>query len=710
MVPSSPTHDEFANILMGRLARAGEEATLVYDDRRFCLLMNRAGDSAGALDISGLQQLAQWYERFTQARNDSQREAILDQFVDFWFATKQQARSGRAADTSRMLPLVRSRFNHEMTKLQLAVSNPKQAAEIESQLAYHVFAGHLAVTIGEEFQHSYRQLTRHDLEQFGLSFAEALAAAKANLSRRDANFAGGPRFELVEDMLWCPAGELSNNNSAALLYADEIRRLPVRGQHVAVVPHSQIVWITGSANIKALRWLSELTLQEVREHPAPISALPFILDNDQWRPWLPATTHPAHAAMKMLHVHDASAVYDEQAELLRQKHLAQNVDLHLAEYRPMEVTKDDGQLEYYSVCVWTDSVATLLPKTDLIALQRLENREALERGATDTPEFGEVLCVPWERFEAHLGTRLRRQELYPERYLVDATLAESSWAVLAGEQHHFAAALLDGLAESKPAAATQSQSRLGWWIAGSMVGCASVFVTLFVVAIVGALMLMPRNERQFMPRNEAPFVPVPPRQELVELPPFAELDRPGLPLPELTWQRDGLVASSLGGSERPPVYKDVAPPGGWLVGLRLTKGKNWGGAIRAIQPIYQVGDAYHLGDRHGLPGGVSQTQLLARPGYAVGAVTVRAGLVMNAMQVEFHRVKEDGLDGGDAYQSEWVGCDGGHPHDPLRSDGPPIVGITGSYIEDHFGIRVYRAIPSPPVGQPLPLIEGGTRR
>ena len=153
-------------------------------------------------------------------------------------------------------------------------------------------------------------------------------------------------------------------------------------------------------------------------------------------------------------------------------------------------------------------------------------------------------------------------------------------------------------------------------------------------------------------------------------------------------------------------FDDAAPAGGLLVGLRCAKGTNWGGAIQAVQPIYQVGPGYAVGGRHGKLGGDEQT-LVAKPGYAVGAVQARAGLALNAVQLVFYRIAGQRLDPADRYASPWVGCEGGSPYQ-LDPQGDPIIGVFGHWADDLVSVGVEptqslpAAIPPPETSPPNP--------
>jgi hypothetical protein len=158
-------------------------------------------------------------------------------------------------------------------------------------------------------------------------------------------------------------------------------------------------------------------------------------------------------------------------------------------------------------------------------------------------------------------------------------------------------------------------------------------------------------------------------------------------------------------------FFDEAPAGGWLVGFRIVRGPNWGGALRSLQPIWQVEDKYHLGKLCGSEGGEAQTQVLAKPGYAVGKIESRAGLVNNAVRLTFYRVKDQRLDPDDSYTTQWLGSDGGGEMPAIGGRGEVIVGIGGTYRRDDdvVSIQGLVALPLPKVEKSLPKSTGTAR-
>src|SRR5262249_28856032 len=70
-------------------------------------------------------------------------------------------------------------------------------------------------------------------------------------------------------------------------------------------------------------------------------------------------------------------------------------------------------------------------------------------------------------------------------------------------------------------------------------------------------------------------------------------------------------------------------------------------------------------------------QVKARPGYAVGGLTGRAGLLLNGMSLTFMRINGSQLNPDDHYQSDWIGDRKGGSEASIASQGMLVVGIHG---------------------------------
>jgi len=155
-----------------------------------------------------------------------------------------------------------------------------------------------------------------------------------------------------------------------------------------------------------------------------------------------------------------------------------------------------------------------------------------------------------------------------------------------------------------------------------------------------------------------------------------------------TWPLEGsptpLAAINRNEAE---TFHDMAPDGAVLVGMRVSEGKTFGKSVQAFQPIYQIADAYRLGKWCGKPTD-NEKVLLAKPGYVVSRIIPRAGLVIDALQLEFSKAENGQLAPTGAYTSDWVGGQGGQKLDPLPKPAL-IVGIAGSSKESLESLEYY---------------------
>ena len=124
-------------------------------------------------------------------------------------------------------------------------------------------------------------------------------------------------------------------------------------------------------------------------------------------------------------------------------------------------------------------------------------------------------------------------------------------------------------------------------------------------------------------------------------------------------------------------FRDGSPAGGLLVGLEVGIGKfTTRDVVKAIRPIYRVGEK----DSNGTQYGNETTRLvkvLAKPGYAIGAITMKTTIGVEGLSVTFMKVVDGKLDPKDSYESEWVGGMGGGRGPDKVGDGTPVVGVVG---------------------------------
>jgi hypothetical protein len=171
---------------------------------------------------------------------------------------------------------------------------------------------------------------------------------------------------------------------------------------------------------------------------------------------------------------------------------------------------------------------------------------------------------------------------------------------------------------------------------------------------------------------EPPLPPMP-----AAAPPVPPAMRPAVERPPRTRRASKAVSGETavlgGGADR--LVRDSAPSGARLVGFEVGLGKFVNSEIvQAIRPIYLRGEEESFGQQIG-----TEFQRVvsskARPGYAVGAITVKAGLCADGFSITYMRIKDDRLDPTDAYESEWLGGKGGAGPKRLGGDGRQVLGV-----------------------------------
>lgn len=162
-------------------------------------------------------------------------------------------------------------------------------------------------------------------------------------------------------------------------------------------------------------------------------------------------------------------------------------------------------------------------------------------------------------------------------------------------------------------------------------------------------------------------------------------------------QAGRIFRSGLMGSGREP-YEEIPKGGGLLTGFEVTYG-NFGGnpTVTTVRPIFSTMAGRLLGATHGNPGeGVIRVE--AKPGYAVGAVTIKAGAGVDGMSLTFMQIRDNKLNPKQAYESQWLGGLGGEAKMTLTANGEPIVGIVGRTAE---GASTFNGLGLVTIGQPI---------
>jgi type II secretory pathway pseudopilin PulG len=136
----------------------------------------------------------------------------------------------------------------------------------------------------------------------------------------------------------------------------------------------------------------------------------------------------------------------------------------------------------------------------------------------------------------------------------------------------------------------------------------------------------------------------------------------------------------LPGSDGANSFDDAAPAGGWLVGIEahVVKWEN-SEVIGSVRPMFMTGNKSSDGGTHGKAANATDkvVRVAAKPGYAIGAMNVKAGTDVYGFSVTYMKVTGGKLNPKDSYQSEWVGSNPDVQETALKGEGRPVVGLCG---------------------------------
>jgi hypothetical protein len=385
-----PSRDKFAAIVMGELRKAAGDKppTMNYDAQQF--MIERGGD--------GFINLANLYQEYCQTPRHH-RQNVLDRFIRGCLGTSNFELPEDFADVHPdLLPVVRSRFYLESIGLQSRVRGGESLAVPQQPIG-----DHLALSLVYDLPQAMRSIIQEDLDKWGISLYEAVEAARHNLEQMDnVSFASlqnqggdGVYISVTND----------NYDASRLMLLDLVRKMPVRGEYIAMVPNRDTLVITGTDDSEGLALMCKIA-EDSFQKPRPISTVALRLVDDEWESWLPQTASPAFAKFHELRLRTVGMEYNDQKELLDQVNRHLGEDVFVASFSAIQ-HKETGRLTSY--CVWSEGVNSLLPETDDVLLLRPE-------ASSDKVQI--VASGSFARVRQAAGDLMQPLGTYPERYRV----------------------------------------------------------------------------------------------------------------------------------------------------------------------------------------------------------------------------------------------------------------------------------------------------
>ena len=386
-----PTHDEFAKLMMDRIHQAGEKCKIVYETEEFRL--------RGEGKQTAVVYLGNAYQEYCTAPDDV-REKVLKHWVRNWFCVLKESPEEFEDAKPDLMPVVRSRWHFESNALQ---------GEVESgtptSWPYQVLGEHFGIGLVYDLPDAMRSIPQTSLDAWGVTFYEAMEAARENLLALPSKFIGPPAGEGV---YLSATGD--SYDASRLLLPDLIRHFKVKGDPIAMIPNRENLIVTGAEDVEGLAQMLKLATDAIKK-PRPISGIALRLDGDEWTPWLPPLSHPSYKEFQQFYLQSLGNAYAEQTELLDKLNVKNGEDVFVAKFNAIQAP--DGRVLSYAT--WTDTTNSLLPKTDTVVLGRMDEMPRM---------------VEWEKVVDLVGDSMEAVDIYPPRFRVREFPTEKQLAAM----------------------------------------------------------------------------------------------------------------------------------------------------------------------------------------------------------------------------------------------------------------------------------------
>lgn len=381
-----PAKETFARAVVDALREDGVTDPISFDERAFAL---RIGDGI----TSRLLHLGSLHGRFQQEQPQDRGE-IVRAFV-------RRCRDGGAPKSfrdaqQRLLPHVRGRSDFSFSNLTARADGRPRDDRPFRLLTEEIGIG-LMLDDGE----MRRGVDHAQLASWGVAEDEALRVALDNLRART-----DPQFEQQAAGVWVSAWR-DGYDATRILVPDILADLPVRGRPVIIVPHPNLLAVTGDSDPAGLVAIARLAASAF-DDPQPISVTPLLRDGDAWQELHLDDDHPAAAALALARLRLDVQHYDRQQELLAAEALRDGDETFIA---PFIGTRDRQTGAYFSHCPWSEGVRQSLPRTDRVGFI------AADRGPRGFADWVDVLRV--------MGPAIKPTNDYPPRYIVDTFPTEA---------------------------------------------------------------------------------------------------------------------------------------------------------------------------------------------------------------------------------------------------------------------------------------------
>jgi uncharacterized protein YtpQ (UPF0354 family) len=337
-----------------------------------------------------LMALGNYYRAFTRAPR-RERDAVIASIVEEHLAGPPRVPKNFAEARHRLLPAIRSRCYYPFSALA-AEANGMRGPHLQP---LRTIARSAVVSLVLDYPNSMRIVDPEMLSSWGVSADDALDVAVASLRARTE-----PGLDRISDGLWASAWN-DTYDATRLLLPDVVTSVPVRGRHVAFIPHRGLLLVTGDEDAAALARAAAI-IGDSFDEAQVISAVPLVFDGTSWSELFLPPSHPAASALRLVELQMIASEYAEQKALLEAVAERRGDDRFVATFNATR-NRDTGVLSSYTT--WSQDLPQLLPKADRIGFVRSRG------GHPESAGFAE-----WDDVVRVMGWANKPTNDYPLRY------------------------------------------------------------------------------------------------------------------------------------------------------------------------------------------------------------------------------------------------------------------------------------------------------
>ncbi|MGO9110285.1 MAG: DUF1444 family protein [Thermoguttaceae bacterium] len=392
---SDKLKDEFAQLVIARLRETGVASEISYEPDEFQICV--AGEIQSTLFLNNA------YQEYCSISEENRHKA-LRRFVRGWLDAHKPAPEEYADIQPDILPAVRSRSFFESARLRMVIAGNEDAS-----LPYQMLGEDLGLGLVYDMPDSMKPISNRELDLWGVTFYEALEAARDNLRQVRPRIVGPKEGEGVYVFT-----TNDGYDSSRLIHLDLIRQFQVKGDYVAMAPGREMLIIAGSEDVPGLEAMLALA-KKAFQQPRTVSGAALRLDGDDWAPWMPEVGHALFHEFQALRLQSLGQDYAEQKELLDKLHEITGESVLVSTFSVMQHKRTGQRVNY---CVWARGAISLLPRAERVIFGG---------------EGQETVMVPWERVVEVVGHLMTPTGMYPDRFRVETFPTVEELAAMGNE-------------------------------------------------------------------------------------------------------------------------------------------------------------------------------------------------------------------------------------------------------------------------------------